>query len=71
MNAETAGVAAFDRRIAFNEIDVLNENLEFIRRDLFQQNVVSLKIVKSSTLQSDKAESAMPGQPSFEIIPKA
>lgn len=64
-------MSAFDRRIAFNEIEVLNENLEYIRRDLFQLNVVSLKVVKSSTVQSDKAESAMPGQPSFEIIPKA
>jgi len=66
---EVNGVSSFDRALTFPEMDVLSENLDYIQRDLYSLTVRQVKIVKAASSQDEKAQSAVPGNPSYNIVP--
>lgn len=72
-NVESLGLEALSRKLEFSEIDALEVNLEYLRRDLSQLKISKVEIVEQKTAMADeldakKAAEAVPGNPTFRII---
>ena len=60
-----AGVSALSLKSIFNEIDVLSENIDFIKRAL---HVPEVRICLTTSYNvGSKADEATPGSPAFEF----
>jgi leucyl-tRNA synthetase len=58
--------------LEFSELDALEYNMDFLRRDLAVLKVSDILVVKSSTVEGDeekkKAETAVPGSPAYRLV---
>jgi hypothetical protein len=71
---ELEGPKAFHRALIFSELETLQANAEYIRRDLYALNVKSVKFVKTAEVGAEfqaKVEAALPGLPSYQLDPIA
>ncbi|KAJ3282794.1 cytosolic leucyl tRNA synthetase [Borealophlyctis nickersoniae] len=75
---EQLGPKAFDRQLPFDELETLEANLDFIRRDLSGLKISRVEVLVKESLKVGeggvdgddvkKAESAVPGHPQYRII---
>jgi leucyl-tRNA synthetase len=69
---EKSGPSSMDRKLAFSELDALNINIDYLRRDLAMLKINKVEIVEKQAAAEDpdlkKAELALPGQPTYRIL---
>ena len=72
---ESSGAVAFDRKLNFGEKETLELNIEYLRRDLANLKVAQVQVLEKEKLGVDaeeldtkKAESAVPGQPTYRLV---
>lgn len=71
---EKLGTAAFERKLVFSEMEALETNLEYIRRDLLLLKINKVEVIQKSMILSEeeldvkKADLAVPGQPTYRIF---
>ncbi|KAJ3029257.1 UNVERIFIED_CONTAM: cytosolic leucyl tRNA synthetase [Siphonaria sp. JEL0065] len=76
-NIEAVGVCGFDRRLGFDEVDTLNSNADYIRRELVLMKVKAVEfIAKDDVAVGGKfteedvkaADAALPGVPTYRLV---
>ncbi|KAL5033085.1 hypothetical protein BDV3_000099 [Batrachochytrium dendrobatidis] len=77
-NVEVAGKSAMDRKLLFSEMDTLNLNLDFLRRDLIVMKISEIRLLAKETLVAGvdgideedikKASAALPGSPTYRVL---
>lgn len=75
---EARGPVAFDRKLGFDEMDTLQTNMDFIRRELSSLKVTEVQLVEKDAIvpgergfdaqDVTKAESAVPGHPTYRLL---
>lgn len=71
---EIHGSAAFERKLSFDEMNTLEINLEYMRRELTHQRIGKIELVDKSEVNvadmddKKKAEMALPGHPTYRIV---
>ena len=72
---EANGPSAFDRKLPFDEVAILNLNLDFVRREVAALKVTKVDIVRKEGVKEGgdaedlkKAEGSVPGVPSYRIL---
>jgi leucyl-tRNA synthetase len=69
---EQNGPSAFDRELEYSEMQALEYNLDFLRRDLAVMKISEIQIVKvdevSDEEEKKKAEIAVPGHPTYRLV---
>ncbi|KAJ3168358.1 cytosolic leucyl tRNA synthetase [Geranomyces variabilis] len=74
---EADGPAAFERKLAFDEVATLESNLDFVRRELSVLKIKDVELVKAEEVKEDgkfaaedvrKADMATPSQPTYRIV---
>ncbi|KAJ3049540.1 cytosolic leucyl tRNA synthetase [Rhizophlyctis rosea] len=74
-SVEANGSSAFDRKLPFDEVAILNLNLEFVRREVAALKVTKVDIVRKEEIKEGgdaedvkKAEGSVPGVPTYRIL---
>ncbi|KAJ3020117.1 cytosolic leucyl tRNA synthetase [Thoreauomyces humboldtii] len=69
------GPSAFDRSLGFDEMETLENNVDFVRRELAILKVGEVKLIKAETVGEDadeldkrKADMAVPGHPTYRLV---
>ncbi|TPX70822.1 leucine---tRNA ligase [Spizellomyces sp. 'palustris'] len=73
---DAQGPVAFDRKLSFNELETLQLNLDYIRRELAVLKVTSVELVDHKAAaappydaeDAKKADNAVPGQPTYRLL---
>jgi leucyl-tRNA synthetase len=69
---EQTGPKAFDRHLEYSELEALEFNIDFLRRDLAFLKVSDIEIVKVDTCTTEedkkKADAAVPGHPTYRLV---
>ncbi|KAI9088330.1 hypothetical protein DFS34DRAFT_403140 [Phlyctochytrium arcticum] len=77
-NVEQLGPAAFDRKLKFDELAVLSQNRDYIKRELMTLKVNEVEIVEVDKVKRGgedwkpedvkKADMALPGAPTYRLL---
>jgi leucyl-tRNA synthetase len=63
------GVSAFERQLPFNELETLDENIHYLRRELAMLKVKEVQIIDvASEAGAHKLDVTVPGLPSYDLV---
>ncbi|KAI9015178.1 hypothetical protein BC832DRAFT_194924 [Gaertneriomyces semiglobifer] len=73
---EARGPVAFDRKLTFDELQTMKQNLDYIRRELASIKIQEVEVVMKEDVKEEgwekddlkKAEGSLPGAPTYRLV---